>query len=1158
MRLGIFMVGLPILCALANGLFGQEYRATLLGRVEDPTGLAVPGAKVSATNTATNVSSSTTTNAQGSYTIPYLPPGQYHLRVEVPGFKAVQRGPIELRLDERVQIDVQLELGVPTETVQVTAEVPLVDLASASAGQVIDRMRITDLPLQKGVLYHLMALSPGLNRTGTTMSDDNPFDWSITQFTVSGSTAGNIITIDGAATGGTIGSGTQPSFTPPQETVAEMRVQTAAFDATQGWTQSANVQVSLKSGTNDVHGSGHYQWSSPALSANLYFNTLQGIPKGDFVYRRFDGNLTGPVEIPKVYSGRNRTFFSVGYEKMKQGTLKSQLFTVPTEAERKGDFSDLLKIGSNYQIYDPATRRASGTRFVSDPLPGNIIPESRLSPIALGLLKYWPQPNTEGRADGIDNYFSDTRGQTNNYWAFTARVDHNLSDRHRVYVSTHGYKRHNLDYDIFNNPATGGAWFIDNYGAAFDDVYTISPNLIMNVRAGYERYPRRIDSPKEEPRNWSYAANGFAPYMDELVPKDIRRFPQFSPSGYTGIPAGPVGLRWDISEVYSYALTFSKTTGNHFAKFGLEGRRYNENIRNIGTDGTGSFNFSTNWTRGPFDNSSSSPIGQGLASMLLGLPTGGSIARRDSSADRSHSWALFFQEDWRVTRRLTLNLGVRYEYEGPTRERYNRSVRDFDFAAVLPIAAQVEANYANNPTPEIAPSAFKVRGGLRFAGVGGQPSTLWEEPKNVLMPRFGFAYQISPRTVMRGGYGIYYDVGGIRRGTSIQSGYSLSTPLQPSLDGGLTFIATLENPFPDGVQDPPGNSLGAMTDVGRNISFFNPKPARSYLQRWQLGIQRELPLRVLIDASYVGSRGTRIGTSRDLNALPNEYLSTSPFRDDAHINYLTDNLPNPFYPLLPGTNLSGTLVSRQQLLRPYPQFGSISVGTNEGYTWYHGLQLSIQRRFANGFTGQSSYTWSKFMAATTFLNAADPRPVEQLSNVDYPHNFTFSGIYELPVGRGKRFFSGVSRAVDLFVGGWQVQGMFRYQTGPLVSFGNVIFLGNGPVALPKDQRTVQRWFNTDAGFERNSARQLEYNLRTLPPFFSGVRTDDLNTWDLSGLKRFAVTERVSAEFRAEFQNAFNQVWLGAVNTNPTASNFGQVNTENSVPRLVRLGLRFQF
>jgi hypothetical protein len=606
-------------------------------------------------------------------------------------------------------------------------------------------------------------------------------------------------------------------------------------------------------------------------------------------------------------------------------------------------------------------------------------------------------------------------------------------------------------------------------------------------------------------------------------------------------------------------LNFNKTRGSHSLKFGAQLRVERANKSAPMNTSTGEFDFGTTWTQGPLDNSPASPIGQGLASMLLGLPSGGHVDRNASYDEQGTTWSLYLHDDWKVTSKLSLNLGLRYEIEGPLTERYNRSLRGFDPNAQLPIAAQVQANYAQNPTPEAPASQFLVRGGLLFAGVGGQPRTLWERDANNLMPRFGLAYRISPKMVVRGGYGIFFGFLGQRRGNVKQTGFSQATNLVPSLDNGLTFAATLANPYPTGIQEPLGAALGPMTYVGQSISFFNSHPLAPYNQRWQFGIQSELPHRVVLDASYVGNRGTHLATSRNLDAFPNRYLSTSPVRDVTTINYWSANVPNPFYPLLPGTSLSSTTVARSQLIVPYPQFTGASVDTNEGYSWYHSLQVKVERRFANGFTVQGAYTWSKFMQAVSFLNPGDAKPERVISDQDFPHHVGISGIYELPFGKGRKWLARQPALLAAMIGGWQVQGFYIGQSGSALGFGNAIFSGNlVDVPLPKDQRTVGQWFNVNAGFNRNSAQQLSRNLITFSSRFSGVRSDGMNTMNLSAIKETAVHERFRVQFRAEAFNALNHPMFAAPNTSLTSSSFGTITSQNGYPRRIQLSLKLVY
>jgi len=547
--------------------------------------------------------------------------------------------------------------------------------------------------------------------------------------------------------------------------------------------------------------------------------------------------------------------------------------------------------------------------------------------------------------------------------------------------------------------------------------------------------------------------------------------------------------------------------------------------------------------------------------MLLGLPTGGRVDRKASFAEQATYWALYFHDDWRVTARLSLNLGLRYELEGPMTERFNRSIRGYEFQTPSPLDAQVRANYAKNPITEISPNQFRLVGGLTFPGVGGLPRTLWKRDVNNFSPRVGFAYMLGPKTVVRGGYGIFYGPLGIPRGDVVQYGFSQSTQLVPSLDNGMTFVATLSNPFPDGIREPRGAADGPMTYVGQSIRFFDENPAAGYHQRWQLSVQRELPLRVLLEVGYAGNRGTQLETTRDLRPLPPEYLSRSPVRDTATINYLSAAVPSPFYPLLPGTGLSGTTVSRAYLLSSadFPHFTGLTTTTYDGYSWYHGLVTRVERRFASGWTLNAAYTWSKNMQALDRLNGYLSPLQEVISEEDRPHRFVISGIWEIPVGRGRRLCGGCRAALDKIIGGWQLQGIYTAQSGPALSFGNVLFIGNvHDITLPKSQRTPDRWFNIDAGFERNSARQLSYNYRTMPTRLSDVRGDGVDLWDLSLLKNTRIRERFNIQFRGEFLNAWNHPNFSAPNTSPTSSAFGQVTTERGYPRRIQFGLKILF
>lgn len=549
--------------------------------------------------------------------------------------------------------------------------------------------------------------------------------------------------------------------------------------------------------------------------------------------------------------------------------------------------------------------------------------------------------------------------------------------------------------------------------------------------------------------------------------------------------------------------------------------------------------------------------------MLFGLPTGGGVDRKADFAEQSTVWALYIHDDWRITPNLTVNLGLRYEIEGPMTERFNRTVRGYDFQTASPLEAQVKANYARAPIAEIPPAQFRLLGGLTFPGIGGQPRTLWRRDINNFMPRVGVAYTLGSKTVLRGGLGVYFAPLGIHRGDvgPTQYGFSLRTELIPSLDSGLTFRATLSNPFPDGIQEPRGAADGLMTFLGRSVTFYDETPRAAYQQRWQFSIQRELPQRLLVEAAYVGNRGVALQTTRDLRYLPVKYLSRSPFRDQAVIDYLSEQVPNPFFPLLPGTGLSGANVSRSYLLssHDYPHFTGLSTTMYAGYSWYHALQVKTERRFAAGWTVNAAYQWSKNMEATSRLNGMESPLEYVISDQDRPHRFVVSAIWELPFGRGRRWLAGAPAIADKLLGGWQVQGIYTGQGGAPLGFGNALFIGNiKDITLPKSQRKPEMWFNINAGFERNSARQLSSNYRLMPSRFSDVRSDGFNLWDLSVLKNTAIREGVSLQIRGEFLNAFNHPMFAAPNTSPTSTAFGQVTSQRGYPRRIQLGAKVLF
>lgn len=1157
----------------------QGARGTITGRVTDAQKALVKDADVKITNTAMGTTVTAKTNDDGLFQALYLIPGTYQVGVEAPGFKKYLRSGLILRVGDSLELNIELETGALEQSVMITTDAPALETASPSLGQVVDSRRVAELPIGHGDPYALIGLAGGVTYTRSQRLD-RPFEPThIVGYAMDGTRANRSdLTIDGTASTATANPGEIiASYVPPQDLVQEFKVQTATFDASLGNTEGGVTNLVIKSGTNDFHGTLNYTKIWPGLVANDFYGNANNIPRSSFYYNRFGGTIGGPVWVPKVYNGRNKTFFIYGYEGIYEARPRNNgVPSVPTEAFKRGDFSSLLALGPQYQIYNPFTRRpAAGGRIQSDPFPNNIIPQGLINPVARTIVdKFFPTPRTVGTADGQQNFIRPELVEATDYGSHTIRIDHNVSDNHRIFGRTSWYDRFSYYNNYFDNIATGQEFrFISRQGTV-DDVYTFNPTTVLNLRYGYNRFIR-VDQGNSDSRGIDLTTLGFPSYYNDLIPADIRRFPRIDFPAPTGgrSPYQGTGVNGEVrpNDTHSWGATLNKVSGTHSIKFGAEFRAYRETDIFDANNQTGQFNFDSTWTKGPLDNSPESPgrVGQSFAAFLLGLPTASSfVALPANYAETSTTWGFFVHDDWKFSQRLTVNLGLRYEVEGALTERFNRSVKGFISGVAQPVEAAARAAFIasqSNPanaTPEV--TDFRVRGGLTFAS--DQDRALYSTPKKNFMPRIGFAFKLNDKTVIRSGYGIFFGFLGQRRGDVVQAGFSQNTPLNVSLNNGLTFIETLSNPFEDGLRQPVGAALGPQTNLGQNITFFNPSPSTPYMQRWEFGFQRELSRGFVAEASYVGNRGTDIEVTRNINATPTEFLSTSKTRDQDRINYLSRNVPNPFAGLLPATAGSvfrSNTIARERLLRPFPVFDQVNTTTNEGYSWYHSLQLRLDKRFSKGYTMNVSYTFSKFMEATDLLNAGDPAPTEMIAADDRPHRLSVSGIYELPFGKGRQLLNDAPRGLSQFVSGWQVSGLYVYQSGPPLSFGNVLFTGDiGSIRLPRSEQTVARWINTDAGFEKDTAKQLASNVRTFPTRFGFLRAHSINNYDLAMFKNTGISERVSLQFRAEFLNAFNTplLFTSQINLNPTQAAFGSITAtaQENYARRTQFSLKLLF
>jgi hypothetical protein len=1146
-----------LLLALAAIASAQEFRGALTGKVTDPTGAALPGASISIKNIETNISATATANGDGSYSFPLLQPGKYQVTVTQQGFKSAQRNNIELRVADRLTLDIQLEIGSATESVTVVGDAPALETGSVSTGTVISSQEISELPLTEGSAYQLATLAPGIAYTGNPLFTGPTSNGNLSAFRSNGATGRNQITLDGSpnyAFDGGVG------FSPPSDAVQEFKVQTSLFDAQQGYSAGATVNVAVKSGTNKLHGTLWYFNRDRSRTANNFFSNRTGQDRPERTYHRFGGVANGPVYIPKLYNGRDRTFFLFSYERLKDSVAEPQLFTVPTEKMRRGDFSDLLTLATPTLIYDPATAPSTGTgNFNRTAFPGNIIPTARLNPIAVEYFKYYPLPNTTGNADGTNNYFSNMI-RRQNYRAYLTRVDHKISERQTIFGkyfrSFNPEDRYDWTGVVNGFPVTKGAEFRTNDGGNIDYTITLRPTLVLDVRAGVNRFAQeRRPEAEFDPARLGFTGQALA------AMRGYQYFPRFDIRTYDATrPVRSIlgSNRADYNagllrpfQMGSFQPTVTQISGNHTMKYGYDARVIRENLTTDGYQG-GRFFFDGTFTT-PASNSSTAlrqAYGRDVAAFLLGLP---SASTSQSVIDNPNSYSVqsvyhgfFFQDDWRVTSKLTLNLGLRYEVELGLTERYNRLVRGFDLTAPSAIEAAAKAAYttaynaapANFPLP---PDQFRVLGGITYADDSNR--NVWNADKSNWQPRIGAAYKLNDKTVLRGGFGIFMSPFQVE--TPNQIGFSGNTAFIPTNDNGRTFVATLNNPFPNGLQATFGSSLGLLTRVGQDAGasdapIFPLDRRNAKFARLIFGVQRELPGQFIVEANYVTAWGYDLAVTRNLNFVPRSFLGDTPATDTAANTFLTTTIANPFRGLLPvgGSPFNtATNITRAQSLLAFPQFTNVWVQQYNGTNRYNSIQLQVQKRFSKSLSLTGTYTWTRLREQVNYLNPSDTELENRVSPDERPHRYTLASVYQLPIGRGRRFGANWNRALDLVAGGWQFNGTYEWQKGEPFLLSNPLYFAGDVSQLESrvgQSDGVGRKYGIDfSAFDPGLVRLSAFGYRNVPTTLDNLRNQSFLNINLSLTKNFTLAEGLRLQFRAEALNAFNRPYFGAgINLDP--------------------------
>ena len=1088
------------------------------------------------TNIESGVASPTVTNNDGSYLVPYLLPGRYSLLVERPGFKSFERSPIELRVNDRSRLDVMLEVGQVTDRVTVVAETPLLEIASSSRGQGIETRKITDLPLSGKNPFGFTALAAGVQYTGS-LSGFGPTDSSaMSSWSINGGRPNqNAFQIDGVSDQ-SITTASNLAYVPPLEATQELKIQTNTYDAQYGRTSGGVISLSIKPGTNTFHGAAYEYMRRTQFEANAYSNNATNQPRTPRLNDQYGFELDGPVMIPRLYSGRDKTFFMFSLERIRSKGPSPSLGSVPTQEQKQGDFSQTLtSAGRPFIMYDPLTITPNPSfdptkavtltnlQYTRTPFAGNRIPQARVNPIALHVLNDIPLPNQPGDpVTHLNNWYAGYVSSDLDYQNLIGRVDHSVNNAWKMFARWNYNFRDGgrINYDGWDSPARRATHLTRrNDGAALDAVGTLTAHTVISMRLGFNRFKEEsIFTPLD------VSSLGFPKALTSQL-QIPNKYPIFTFENYlqTGLSESAILP----SDTYTAQGNLLKVMGSHSMKFGGEYRLMH--YASIGrANGMGTYNFTRSWTSStPQVNDPNS--GNAIASFLLGDMSSASAVLNSTPYLSSKYPVLFFHDDWQLNRRLTVNLGMRWDLEGPPVERHDRQTRGFDYTATSPYQVP----------------GLDLRGGLLFAGVGGQPRAAYDADRNNFQPRGGLAYKLlrSKPLVFRAGAGKYYlptvEFGG-------ETGFSQTTNAQTSTADFLPFH-TLADPFPNGLIQPPGAGLGLATQVGDSVTFNDPRRAIPSVWQFSAGIEYELWPGLLLEASYAGSRTRELQVSRSLSFLTPQQLALG-------TPYLSQVVPNPFFNVLPVTTSRGaqSTTQRRNLLTQFPQYSGLTIGQQSlGSSWYNSVQFKVEQRFRHGLTYLVSYTISKTMEAVAYLNASDQRLARELATFDTPQRLVVSGFYELPVGPKKQLLS--KGLVSHIVGGWQLTWTTVIQSGPPMSYPDYYIYGNPKLS---SGQTLNNWFNTskDIWVQRPAD-----TLRTAPLRSPNIRRHTAPQADLGLTRQFFIREGQRFEFKISAYNATNTPIFNFPTTDPSSPLFGVVPiTQINNPRSVELGFRYAF
>jgi hypothetical protein len=1163
--LSTFVSRLVVLILIAAGTGSAQtlIYGSISGFVTDSAGGAVPGAKIRLINDSTGDRRLVQTTSEGVYRFLNVLPATYHIEAEATGFKVTVRSNLVIEVDKSAQVDLKLEIGAVSERLEVHAAAPLLDPQTSSLGGVVQTRPLQELPLNGRNPLALVALVPSVvpqQGSQTNPAGQNPFVTG--NFQIGGGVAGQSQSyLDGAPLN--LNYGNLLALVPTQDALAEFKVQTNSLSPEFGRTSGGVINMISRSGTNDFHGTAYEFLRNRVFNANTFFNNQAGVVRPPFVQNQYGAAVGGRIL-------RDKLFFFSNWEGYHQRTAQSLVMTVPTAAMKAGDFSNVRTgAGALVPVYDPLTTCGqlnnpacvAGAAVLRSPFPNNMIPVSRLNQATKTLANLWGLPNAAGQAfTGVNNWVGNASSGADSEWG-TGRVDYNINERHRIFGRYSIWDENTLEIDPFGTHAypavlTQGSpegWVSKQ--AMLADTYTFSSTAVLDIRLTWLRqnYARTSVS-----YGYDTTQLGWPAFMNQEL--TTRFLPALTLSNETSFIANTGSYIRENSEDRGLGGSFTRIIGSHTLKAGGDVRIGPYNYLQL-AGGTGAFGFDKTLTS---SNPTSPAGGYDFATFMLGYPTSGSIPTANPVSGEQIYRDVYIQDDWRATRKLTFNLGLRYEQPGPWSERYNR-LSDFLPDAVSPLAAT---------------TGLPLMGAFTLVDTTARPSRNNVNMSTLLFgPRAGLAYQLTPKTVLRMGYGLFYLPNNSIPGADPHSDLvdTATNTFVGSTNGGLTPGNLISNPFPNGLIQPAGRSNpnfeSALWGTGPAAIIANTLTGNA--QQWNVNIQRELPMGLFLDAAYAGSKGTHLPlSSGQRDQLPDQYLSLG--------SALLKQTPNPFLGLVNQGSLTGATIPYEQLLRPYPQFNGLTVGAfSGGDSIYHSLQIRMEERLPAGSIG-IAYTYSKLMSyGGDTVGPADSvytspgvqdwnnfRGEKAPSGYDVPQRLVVSYVLDLPFGHGRRFGASLTGLANKLASGWGFEGISTFQKGfplALTATPNTTNSDGGGerpnnngqnAALNKSaQSRLSEWFNT-ADFSAPPAYTFGGVSRTV----SAIRGAGVANWDTSIFKntRLGDEHAPTLQFRAEFFNLFNRVQFGPPGLALGTPQFGVITSQFNQPRLMQLALRLSF